>query len=70
MTYEELKEYFDTASLPTETVFLTPAEKIRPENVQLFIESHLKQLKNYPDSRISEPFHDRLLKLKAIIESK
>ena len=66
MSIEELELYFKDKKLP-QTVEINKA--VRISNVAHFVESHFTVLKNYGINRTFEPFYQRLIDLKNILET-
>lgn len=67
MNTDELKIYFSKMKLEG-PIHLGPGETIA--DPQLFIQGHLNVLSSYPpDSKVSVPFHDRLMKLREMIKA-
>lgn len=67
MTIHELKTWFSTVELPQAPLYLNPATKIN--DVNKFLESHFYPLEISPYSKINEPFMERLVVFKLLIES-
>lgn len=63
---QELKDFFNSITLPEGTIYLHPSTKIN--DIRFFLKSHFKALENDPYSKVNAPIIDRLKKLKEILE--
>jgi hypothetical protein len=64
MTLLELRSFFQNIVLP-ETLIINRGETIT--DIQKCIDGHFKVLEAHPDSKASEPFYDRLIKIKELL---
>jgi hypothetical protein len=67
MLLEELEGYFKTVEVPESAKI---DQDIMVTDVPRFMESHLTILRNYGSKPVYNSFYDRLLSLKAVLESK
>jgi hypothetical protein len=67
MTIQELDTWFANAKLPEGPLLLYQGTTIH--NVQDFVRSHFSVIKNNPNSKLIQPFIDRLHALKSLLES-
>ena len=65
MKLPELKEYFNSVTLPKE-IRISDFEYIH--DVRKFVDAHIEVLENHSGIRIYKPYFDRLVELKNKIE--
>ena len=61
---QELEEFFKTVTLP-ETFIVNAGETIM--DIPFFIKSHFRVINNHPEAKATQPFIDRLIKVKDLL---
>jgi hypothetical protein len=64
---EELEKFFKQCKLPEGEVQLNECAKI--VNVERFLTSHLLAVKNHNGNKVYQPYYNRLIRFKEIIEN-
>ena len=67
-SFKELETYFNTMTLPTDSIRLNHWSTVT--NIRAFVESHLATMKTYCGKEIFEPYQNRLIALKNVLNSK
>jgi len=67
-SFKELETFYNAMTLPADSILLNNWSTVI--NIHLFVESHLATMKRYCGKKIFEPYQNRLIALKKVLNSK